>query len=208
MPCMRNVYTGECMTTCDHRTTCNAHGRCEGSTGECTCFPGWAGNSCNVATKCTCQGLEQMLGALEKDRIALEKNISEMRAQIEHIQASARHTSCTTGDMETEMRRDMRGWGSPEYNHCGQPFSWDELLSAFKSGKRRVGQDEVFDVKFKSGGLAHLSNEGGYHTWICIKDHFCGDPYFCWVYHETREAFTPWGTARELRLLSVLGERP
>ena len=47
LPCKQNVYTGECMTTCDHRTTCNAHGRCEGSTGKCTCFPGWAGNSCN-----------------------------------------------------------------------------------------------------------------------------------------------------------------
>ena len=152
-----------------------------------------------------------MLGALEKHGIALEKNISETRAQIEHIQARASHTTCNPGDMETEMRRDTKGWGSPEYDHCEQPFSWDDLISAFKSGKRHGGgQDahEVFDVKFKSGGLGHLSNEGGYQTWICIKDHFCGDPFFCWVYHETRKAFTPWGTARELRLLSVLGERP
>jgi hypothetical protein len=33
-------------------------------------------------------------------------------------------------------------------------------------------------------------------------DHFCGDPVFCWVYHETNKVFTPWGPNSELLLSS------
>ena len=147
---------------------------------------------------CACSGLELKLEALTH-------NISEMHEQIEHLQASASRT-CADGGMEPEMRRDLREWGSDEYDHCEQPFSWSELLAAYKAGERRSAQDAhgAYDITFKSGGLGKKLDKGGYMTWVCIKDHFCGDPYFCWVYHETRKVFTPWGTARELRLRSVV----
>jgi len=140
---------------------------------------------------CACPGLELKLEALTK-------NISEMHEQIEYLQASASQT-CADGGMEPEMRRE---WGSHEYDHCEQPFSWTELLAAYKKGKRRSAQDEhqAFDIIFKSGGLGKRLDKDGYVNWVCIKDHFCGDPSFCWVYHQTRKVFTPWGTARELGL--------
>ena len=29
---------------------------------------------------------------------------------------------------------------------------------------------------------------GGYQTWLCLlENHPCGDPYYCWVYHETNK---------------------
>ena len=145
--------------------------------------------------ECACPGLELRLEALTK-------NISEMHEQIEHLQASASRT-CADGGMEPEMRRGLREWGSQEYDHCEQPFSWEELLAAYKA-------HGAFDITFKSGGLGNLAKvgKGGYKTWVCIKNHFCGDPYFCWVYHEKRKVFTPWGTARELRLRSVVDEGP
>ena len=130
-----------------------------------------------------------------------------MHAQIEHLQANASRT-CADGGMEPEIRRDFREWGSDEYDHCEQPFSWKELLAAYKAGNRRSAKEVhgAFNITFKSGGLGNRVDEGGYKTWVCIRDHFCGDPYFCWVYHETRKVFTPWGTARELRLRSVVDD--
>ena len=43
--------------------------------------------------------------------------------------------------------------------------------------------------------------ENVYESWVCM-DHFCGDPVFCWVYHETEGVFTPWGPNSELLLSS------
>ena len=43
---------------------------------------------------------------------------------------------------------------------------------------------------------------GGYQTWVCLlDDHPCGDPHYCWVYHETDKVFMPWGTNTELGLV-------
>ena len=84
-----------------------------------------------------------------------------------------------------------KNWGRPGYVHCDQPYSWRELVYGYKDNT----------VPVKSGGLGKLLERGGYQTWVCINHHFCGDPFFCWVYHETREVFTPWGTNGELRLV-------
>jgi len=84
-----------------------------------------------------------------------------------------------------------KNWGRPGYTHCDQPYSWSELVYGYKDNK----------VPVKSGGLGKLLERGGYETWVCIHHHFCGDPFFCWVYHETHEVFTPWGTNGELRLV-------
>ena len=44
----------------------------------------------------------------------------------------------------------------------------------------------------------------GYETWVCVHDHPCatmeGD-YFCFVYHEARNEFTPWGENKDLHLV-------
>ena len=89
-------------------------------------------------------------------------------------------------------------WGRPGHVHCEQPYSWSEVLHEYK------------DIK-KVGGLGKLLVRGGsevescgdvwrrysvtlVETWICILGHFCGDPYFFWVYHEADKVFTPWGT--------------
>ena len=79
-------------------------------------------------------------------------------------------------------------WGRPGHVHCEQPYSWSEVLHEYK------------DIK-KVGGLGKLLVRGGYETWICILGHLCGDPYFCWVYHEADKVFTPWGTNNELKLV-------
>ena len=38
-------------------------------------------------------------------------------------------------------------------------------------------------------------------------DHFCGDPVFCWVYHEVNKVFTPWGPNSEILLSSLTYKR-
>jgi len=84
-----------------------------------------------------------------------------------------------------------KNWGRPGYTHCEQPYVWRELIYGYKDSK----------VALKAGGLGTLLERGGYQTWVCIDGHFCGDPWFCWVYHETNEVFTPWGTNSELLLV-------
>jgi hypothetical protein len=84
-----------------------------------------------------------------------------------------------------------KNWGRPGYTHCEQPYVWRELIYGYKDSK----------VHLKAGGLGKLLERGGYQTWVCIHGHFCGDPWFCWVYHETNEVFTPWGTNSELLLV-------
>ena len=61
------------------------------------------------------------------------------------------------------------------------------------------------EVAFRTGGLGRHMQEDVYESWVCM-DHFCGDPVFCWVYHETEKVFTPWGTNSELLLITVPGQ--
>ena len=95
-------------------------------------------------------------------------------------------------------------WGKASFAHCHQPFSW-----------RQMNKNMSKDV-FKTGGLGTLMEMDGYETWVClhssiIRPHWnprCPhtglvatvDPWFCWVYHETREEFTPWGPNSRVKL--------
>ena len=89
-----------------------------------------------------------------------------------------------------------KDWGKSEYDHCEQALSWQELIQGDKTGT----------VTFKMGGLGVLMEERGYETWQCIRDHYCAtdiqNPWFCFVYHETRKVFTPWGHNSQLKLVS------
>ena len=55
-------------------------------------------------------------------------------------------------------------------------------------------------------GIGLLREEEGHETWQCIRDHYCAadieNPWFCFVYHETRKVFTPWGHNSQLKLVS------
>jgi hypothetical protein len=74
-----------------------------------------------------------------------------------------------------------------------QPYTWDELMHGYKGGY----------IPYKVGGLGKLLEPGGYETWVCLlNDHPCGNPHYCWVYHETDKVFTPWGTNTELGLVT------
>ena len=92
-------------------------------------------------------------------------------------------------------------WGDAHHAHCVQPYSWDELLHGYK--------DKNISTSFKMGGLGKLVEEGGYETWLCFKDHFCAvdptNPWFCFVYHETNQVFTPWGENNQLKLVGPRG---
>jgi len=101
------------------------------------------------------------------------------------------YTSCE----DDPVSNRSKDWGRPGYTHCDQPYSWRQLVYGYKNNK----------VSIKSGGLGKLIELGGYQTWVCIKHHFCGDPYFCWVYHETSKVFTPWGTNAKLQLVKSWG---
>ena len=84
-------------------------------------------------------------------------------------------------------------WGRATHLYCEQPYSWTEILRGPNNNM----------LTFKVGGLGKLLERNGYETWVCIKGHLCGDPYFCWVYHETNKIFTPWGTNSELGLVKI-----
>ena len=89
---------------------------------------------------------------------------------------------------EDPSRKD---WGRPGHNHCVQPYTWEELVDGYKGRY----------IPYKVGGLGKRLEPGGYQTWVClVDDHPCGDPHYCWVYHETHKVFTPWGTNTELGL--------
>ena len=92
-----------------------------------------------------------------------------------------------------------KDWGRPGHSHCVQPYTWHELVDGYK--------DKY--IPYKMGGLGKRLEPGGYQTWVCLlDDHPCGDPHYCWVYHETDKVFTPWGTNTELGLLLNLQHVP
>ena len=102
---------------------------------------------------------------------------------------------CETGyPSESATQAD---WGKPQYAHCVQPYSWSELIHAYKTGNS--------STVFKMGGLGKLVEEDGHETWQCLHDHYCAldpyDPWFCFVYHETDKTFTAWGGNAQLKLV-------
>ena len=79
-------------------------------------------------------------------------------------------------------------WGRP----LRATYTWDELVDGYKDRY----------IPYKIGGLGKRLEPGGYQTWVCLlDDHPCGDPHYCWVYHETDKVFMPWGTNTELGLV-------
>jgi len=78
---------------------------------------------------------------------------------------------------------------------CLWTYSWRQLVHGYNDNK----------VPIKSGGLGKLIELGGYQTWVCINHHFCRDPYFRWVYHETDKVFMPWGTNEKFKLVKSWG---
>ena len=99
---------------------------------------------------------------------------------------------CTGGQSFCPRTSD---WGKQEYADCGLPYTWGELLHKYKDDAEM----------FKGGGLGKLMELDGYETWQCIRDHHCAkfahDPWFCFVYHETKKVFTPWGHNSDLKLV-------
>lgn len=107
-------------------------------------------------------------------------------------------------------------WGSAAYASCQQPFTWQQLTKGpcTEVASAACSSYPLSDV-FRTGGLGKLMEVGGYESWICLHmdrlwasyasmgSGACGDPWFCWVYHETLEVFTPWGPDSQLGI--VLG---
>ena len=93
-------------------------------------------------------------------------------------------------------------WGAAEFAHCEQPYSWSELVRGY--------QDRNSSTFFKMGGLGRLRDDNGTETWLCLRDHHCAtdpnDSWFCFVYHETTEVFTPWGKNSRLGLVEGRGD--
>ena len=85
-----------------------------------------------------------------------------------------------------------KDWGRPGHGHCVQPYTWGELVDGYKGRY----------IPYKVGGLGKRLEPGGEQTWVCLlDDHPCGDPHYCWVYHETDKVFMLWGTNTELELV-------
>ena len=76
------------------------------------------------------------------------------------------------------------------FAQCIQPLSWVQINRSNKTVVR-------------TGGLGTLLEEGGYEVWVCVRDGGggCGDPWFCWVWHETDTEFRAWGPNSELGLI-------
>ena len=82
-------------------------------------------------------------------------------------------------------------WGHSKYSHCSQRFSWEQLVEGELRGT----------IAFATGGLGKMMEVGGYEVWLCLEHHPCGDPYFCFVYHEGQNVFTPWAENSILNLV-------
>jgi hypothetical protein len=111
----------------------------------------------------------------------------------------AQHGGSEPGSGYPSPAATQADWGDAQHARCVQPYSWDELLHGYK-GKN-------ISTSFKMGGLGKLVEQDGYETWLCFKDHFCAveptNPWFCFVYHETNQVFTPWGENNQLKLVPV-----
>ena len=109
------------------------------------------------------------------------------------------YATCNTSLSDSGSRTS--DWGKPEYDHCFQPYTWPEITAGSKG-------------MAKTGGLGKLLEVNGYETWQCICNHYCAlthawqssiwnpqDSWFCFVYHEANEVFTPWGPNSVLKLV-------
>lgn len=52
-PCAKNIFTGECLVECDQFVNCSGNGRCDGLSGNCTCYLPYIGARCEDVEACT-----------------------------------------------------------------------------------------------------------------------------------------------------------
>ena len=97
-PCAQDDFESECAAECDMFATCNGHGRCRGLTGDCVCYPGWAGSVCHIDLCTPCSPCPQNL--LESD----------CTTECDMFSTCNGHGRCRglTGDCEC-----YPGWGGP-----------------------------------------------------------------------------------------------
>jgi len=107
------------------------------------------------------------------------------------IRAFALLALLALADAQPHTANRTRDWGKPEYRHCTNPYNWTELVHGYKDAR----------VTFKSGGLGSLMEDGAYEVWVCLHEHYCGDPWFCFVYHEGEKEFSAWGPNSKLDLI-------
>ena len=51
-PCAKNIFTGGCLVECDQFVNCSGNGRCDGMSGNCTCYPPYLGDRCEDIEVC------------------------------------------------------------------------------------------------------------------------------------------------------------
>ena len=154
-----------------------------------------------------------------------EGNFAEMDLKLGHRMVLSKWWKALNGDIESGLRSQVKqqtaagvavdirnyhdgypsptathgDWGAPEYKHCVQPYTWPELTRGYMNMSS--------SSFFKTGGLGKLLEDDGYETWQCVHGHYCAtgrnDSWFCFVYHETDEVFTPWGENARLKLVKV-----
>ena len=112
---------------------------------------------------------------------------------------SSNNTTCvpnTSVEPESGSNSNWTGNFWEEYSNCTMPYSWFEII-----------EDEM-NQKFMTGGLGQMMDED-FESWVCVKNHSCAaassvhdDAYFCFIYHEGKETFVPWGANKDLQLFS------
>jgi FtsZ-binding cell division protein ZapB len=123
----------------------------------------------------------------------LKQEGEDLKSEVERLKQRLTKVVTPRSSFLTTSNRTMPGWGNSAYTRCQLSFSWTELNKGYKER----------EIAFRTGGLGRHMQEDVYETWVCM-DHFCGDPVFCWVYHEIEKIFTPWGTNSELLLITGL----
>jgi hypothetical protein len=124
---------------------------------------------------------------LKQEGDQLGSDVKRLKQQVESLTKVVTPRSL----LMTTSNRTIPGWVNSDYTRCQLPFSWTELNKGYKER----------EIAFRTGGLGRHMQEDVYESWVCM-DHFCGDPVFCWVYHEIEKTFTPWGTNSELLLIT------
>ena len=72
-----------------------------------------------------------------------------------------------------------KNWDSPGVKHCIQLWMWSDLLKGYREcGVSLIPDQPTRAFNFKAGGLDRLIEDGRFESWCCIKEHFCGDPWY------------------------------
>jgi len=121
-----------------------------------------------------------------------------------NVENEMKHVTIRSHDNYPSPAATHADWGAEIFNKCIQPYSWSKLRSGYKSMNS--------SMSFKTGGLGKLLEQDGYETWLCLSDHYCAiegmaenptNSWFCFVFHETTQTFTPWGENSRLKLVPL-----